>query len=73
MYTVNWEIFARILFSRLVLKDMQGIYDVKNTLLVHDLHIWVNDRVISNFREGFVFAFAKFRGKKSSWKFPILQ
>ena len=45
--TVNPEIFARILFKR-------RICDVKNSL-GHDLPISVEDRVILQFGEGFIF------------------
>ena len=38
------EIFARILFSRIALKDKR-----------HDLPILLNDRVISLFHEGIIF------------------
>ena len=46
------------------------ICDVKNSRLSHDLHISVNDRVISPFREDLIFTFAKI---KPSRKFPNLQ
>ena len=45
MHTVNPEILARILFSRMGLKD--------NSRLWHDLPISVNDRIISPFLEDF--------------------
>ena len=51
--TVNSEIFARILFSRIVLKH---IGDVLNSRPRHDLPNSVNDRVIMPFREDFTFA-----------------
>ena len=47
-YTLNPEIFARILFPRIALKDLLS-------LLGYDLHISVVDRVISPFREDFIF------------------
>ena len=50
--TVNSEIFARILFSRKVLSH---ICDLKNLRLGHDLPISVNDRVIVQNREDFIF------------------
>ena len=59
MYTVNPEIFARFLFSRYALKDLFATLKFQ---LWHDLPISVNDRVISPFREDFVFT--KFREKK---------
>ena len=52
VHTVNPEIFARILFSRIALRH---IWDVKNSRQGHDLPISVNDRVISAFREDFIF------------------
>ena len=51
-YTVNSEIFARILFSRIALK--RHICDVNNSCLGQDLPISVNDRVISPFHEGLI-------------------
>ena len=71
---VNSEIFARILFSRIALKDMP-ICVVENSQLWHDLATSVNDRVISPFREGFIsrnFAMAKFCENKPSQKFEFL-
>ena len=50
--TVNSEIFARILFSRITLKHDCG---VKNWGLEHDLPTSVHDRVISTFRENLIF------------------
>ena len=48
------------------------ICDVKNSLLRHDLPPSINDRVISPFRDSFIFT--KLRAKlKSSRKFPNLQ
>ena len=65
----NSEFFARILFSRIVLKN---IYDIKNSCLWHDLPTSVNDRVISSFHEGFIFT-AKFHQniKKKRENFQI--
>ena len=51
--TVNSEIFARILFSRIALKG--HIWDIRNSRLGHDIPISVNDRVILPFHEGFNF------------------
>ena len=51
--TVNPEIFARILFSRIALKDI--LAGAKNSPLVHDLPISVINGVISLFREDFIF------------------
>ena len=50
--TVNLEIFARISFLQIALKD---ILATLNTLLGHDLSISVTDRVIAPFRGDFVF------------------
>ena len=50
--TVNLEIFARILFSRIALRH---ICDANYSRLGHDLHISVNERVISAFRKDFIF------------------
>ena len=50
--TVDSEIFARILFSGIALKD---ISDVKNLRLKQDLPISINNRVVLSFREGFIF------------------
>ena len=47
-YTVNQEIFARILFSRIAVKDIFATLD-------HDLCVSVNYRVISLFHEDFIF------------------
>ena len=57
--------FARILFSRIALRH---ICDGQNSQPGHDLHISVNDRVISPYRESFIFtkfAYAKFRENKT--------
>ena len=48
--TVNLEIFARILYSRIVFKDIA----IKSHLR-HDLPTSVNNRVILPFRMGFIF------------------
>ena len=64
-YTVDLEIFARILFSLIALRR---ICEVQISRLGHDLHISVNGRVISRYRESFIFSrnFAsKFRGNKN--------
>ena len=58
--TVNSEIFERILFSRIALRQ---ICDVQNSRPRDDLHILVNDRVISPYRESFIFT--KFRENKT--------
>ena len=50
VYTVNSEIFARILFSRIAFRH---IFDAQNSRLRHDLPISVNNRVGLLFREGF--------------------
>ena len=50
MGSVNSEIFARILFSRIALKH------IKKSQLEHDLPTSVNGRVILSLREGFIFA-----------------
>ena len=50
--TVNPEIFARILFSRIASKD---IFATLKSRLGHDLPRSVNDKVISPFREDFIF------------------
>ena len=50
--SVNLEIFTRILFLRIALKD---ICDVRSSRFVHDICIPVNDRVILPFQEGFNF------------------
>ena len=52
--TVNSEIFERILFSQIALKDI--FVTLKNSRLRHDLPISVNDRVILPFHEDFIFA-----------------
>ena len=53
MATVNSEMFARLLFSRIALKDI--FETVKKSRLVHHFPISVNDRAISSFREGLIF------------------
>ena len=53
LYTVNLEIFARILFSRIALKDI--FVTLKDLRLEHDLHISVNDIVNSAFHKDFIF------------------
>ena len=52
LYTVDSEIFARILFSRIASRH---ISDVKNSRLRQDIPISINDRVILPFLEGFIF------------------
>ena len=66
-HTVDSEIFASILFSRIALKDILVMCKIRQCLLIS-----INDRVILPFREGFIFmrSFAKM---KSSRKFPNLQ
>ena len=57
--------FARILFSRIALKDIFS--DVKNSQQKQDLAISINDRMILPFREGFIFtktSHPKFRENK---------
>ena len=61
MYTVNSEIYARILFSRIALKDKFATFKIRNLGMV-------NDRVISLFREGLFSrnsASTKFRENKT--------
>ena len=53
MTTVNPEIFARILFLRIGLKDIFAT--LKNSRLWHDLPISVNDSVFSAFLEDSIF------------------
>ena len=62
--TINSEIFARILFWRIALKDI--FVTVKKSRLMHDLPTLVNDRVTSPFHEGIIFT-------KLCIKFPNLQ
>ena len=52
MFTVNSEILAGILFSRMTLK---AIFCLLKMVTRHDLRLSVNDRVISPFHEGFIF------------------
>ena len=52
--TLNPEIFARILFSRIALKDI--FCDAKNSRLEHDLHISLSGREISAFCGDFIFS-----------------
>ena len=62
-YSVNSEIFGRILFS---LKELRHICHVNNLCLWHDLPTSVKDKEFSLFREGFFSrnsASAKFRKK----------
>ena len=71
---VHPEIFARTLFSRIALKDIAYLRR-SNSLLGHDLPISVTDRVISPFREDFLFTklLRSFVKIKASRKFPNLQ
>ena len=46
--TVNPEFFARILFSRIALKDK---FAIENFAIMYDLPLSIIDRVISSFRE----------------------
>ena len=64
--TVNLEIFARILFSRIELKDKFSM--PINSSLWYVLPLSVDDRVISLFLEGFIFT-----KLKPSRKFSNLQ
>ena len=66
--TVNPEIFARILFSRIALKDISVTLNIR-ARLGKDLLASVNDRVISPFREEFIFT--KLREKKPCENFRI--
>ena len=71
-YTVNSEIFARILFSRIALKYIFATLK----RLRHDLPISVTNSVVLLFREGFIFAKLRMRSftkKKNSRKIPNLQ
>ena len=70
--TVNSEIFTRILFSRIALKDLYLRRSNSRVHVMHDLLITVNDRVILPFREGLFsrkfafregFIFAKLRSE----------
>ena len=72
--TVNLEFFARILFSRIALKDIFVKLNIRD--LGHDIHISVNDRANSAFHEDFVLKLCirgVFTKKKNSQKFPNLQ
>ena len=51
-YTVNSEIFARILYSPIAFKD---IFATLKLRLWHDMPISANNRVISPFCESFIF------------------
>ena len=51
--TVNPEIFARILFSRMALKDILATLKIRNK--GHDFPISVKDRIILPFHEDFIF------------------
>ena len=81
---VNPDILAIILLSRIALKDIsyvnpeifsiisvkRHVCDAKNSRLGHDLHISVNNRVISAFHEDFIFTklciwYAKFCENKT--------
>ena len=52
-FTVDSEIFARILFSRKALKDILVMWKISR--LRQDLSLSINDREILPFREGFIF------------------
>ena len=65
---VNSEIFPRILFSRIALKD---IFATLKSQIGQNLTTSVNNRVILPIRVGFIFT--KLREIKLSRKFPILQ
>ena len=54
IYTVISEFFARFFFIANSVE--RHICDAKKSRPVHDLPISVNDRVISTFRQGFIFA-----------------
>ena len=59
-FTVNPEIFASVLFSLNIFYLINSLHvDIfaafKNSRLVHDLLISVNDRMISPFRKDFIF------------------
>ena len=66
MDTVNSEIFARILFSRIALKHIFATLN-KNLCQGRDLLMSVNDRVISPICGEFIFTqlSAKFRENKT--------
>ena len=69
--TVNSDIFARILFSR-IRGIKRHICDVENSRLGHDLHQKMT--VISPFREGFIFVkLQSFVKTRPSRKFLNLQ
>ena len=53
LITVNSEIFARILFSRIALKHIFSTLKIRQG---RDLPISVNDRMISPIHEDFIFA-----------------
>ena len=64
--TVNPEIFSRILVSRYALKDIFATLKIRDYGMVYLQCISLNDRMISPFREDFVFTkFAKFRENKT--------
>ena len=57
LLTVNSEIFGRILFSRIALNDIFATLKTRDykCSIGHDLPTAVKGRVISPFREGFIF------------------
>ena len=71
-YTVNPEIFARILFSRIALKDIFVTLKIRDYGMIYIISN--NDRVISAFREDFIFTkLRNFAKIKPSRKFQNLQ
>ena len=52
--TVNLEIFARILFSRIAFKDIFATLEIRDLGMIY-VRISVNERVFLPFREGFNF------------------
>ena len=53
--TVNSENFERILFSRVLLKDIHAFATVKKSRFWYDLPTLVNVRLVSPFCEGSIF------------------
>ena len=70
MITVNSEIFTRILFSPIALKDIFATFKIRN------LPVSVNYKVILPFFDGFIFmklrSMRSFANIKTSQKFPNL-
>ena len=54
-YDINHFILENVSYIAKGPKYYRHIYDVKSSRLEHDLPILVNDRVISPFREGYIF------------------